>query len=108
MTITLAVPYTVLLTVKGRWDQSADELDGSWRRLHKASTDGFSAEVAAAVEAFREPWVDEIRTMALQAQGNSDEIVFHRGLVRLADAAQAERVRSLLPWAHHAAGIREW
>lgn len=107
MTATLDVPYAVLAGIKGKWDEAADGLDGSWRRLHKTSTEGFSAEVSAAVEAFREPWVDEIKAMALQAQGNSEELVLFRGLLVLIDAAQAERVRSLLPWVHHAAGIRE-
>lgn len=107
MSVTLAVPYAVLQQVKGAWDEAADELDGNWRRLHKASVVGFSPEVAAAVEAFRDPWVDEIKAAAEQAQGHSDEITLYRGLVILIDSAQAERVRSLLPWIHRAAEIRE-
>lgn len=105
MGVTLAVPAGVLLAIKGEWDESADELDGNWRRLHKASTEGFSPEVAAAVEAFREPWVDEIKAAAQQAQGYSDEIRVFRGRVLIADAAQAERIRSLLGWVHRDATI---
>lgn len=107
MSVTLAVSSAVLQQVKGRWDEAADELDGNWRRLHRTSTAGFSSEVAAAVEAFREPWVDEIKASAGQAQGYSDEITVYRGLIIFTDSAQAERVRSLLPWIHHAAEIRE-
>lgn len=104
--VTLAVPFTVLLEIKGKWDESGDELDGQWRRLHKTSTDGLATDVAAAVETFRETWVDELKAMAGQAQDHSEEIVFFRGVVQLADEAQAERVRSLLPWAYRAAEIR--
>lgn len=105
MAVTLSVSYRELQEIKGKWDEAADELDGSWRRLHKASTDGFSVEVAAAVEAFREPWVDEIKGASEQAQGHSEEIRLFRGHVLLADAAEAERIRSLLPWVHHDATI---
>lgn len=106
MAVTLAVPYQVLRTAKVAWDQSADELDGNWRRLSKVSTDGLSAKVAAAVTAFREPWVDEIKACAGQAQSNSDAFVFFRNIVVLGDEAQATRLRSLLPWAYRNAEIR--
>ena len=105
MAVTLAVPYDVLQEAKRKWDEAADELDGNWRRLSKASTDGFSTRVAAAVEAFREPWVDEIKGAGEQAQGYSEEIVFFRNWLVLADEAEAERIRSILPWAYHDAEI---
>lgn len=107
MAVTLAVPYAVVLGIKAKWDEAADGLDGNWRRLHKASTDGFSPEVAAAIEAFREPWVDEIKAAAQQAQGYSDEITVFQGRVLIADLEQAERLRSLMPWAHRDAAITE-
>ncbi|WP_435771883.1 hypothetical protein [Nocardioides sp. SYSU DS0651] len=106
--MTLAVPPGVLSAAKAEWDDAADELDGNWRRLHKASTDGFSPEVAAAVEAFREPWVDEIKAAAREAQGHSDDLALFHHQVLLADAEQAERIRALLPWVHRNAEIREW
>ncbi|KRB76958.1 hypothetical protein ASE01_09315 [Nocardioides sp. Root190] len=105
MAVTLDVPFEVLRTAKIKWDEAADELDGNWRRLHKSSIAGFSAEVTAAVEAFREPWVDEIKVAGERAQAHSDEIVLFGQRVWLADADQAERVRALLPWAHSDAGI---
>lgn len=105
MAVTLGVPADVLKMVKAQWDDSADELDGTWRRLHRASTDGFSPEVAAAVESFREPWVDEIKAVAGQAQDYSDEIIFFIASVFLIDVAQAERIRSTMPWAFHDAPI---
>lgn len=107
MAVTLAVPYAVVNEIKGEWDEAADKLDGNWRRLHKAETDGFSSEVAAAIEAFREPWVDEIKAAAQQAQGYSDEIGVFYLQVTVADVAQAERVRSLLPWSHRNAKITD-
>lgn len=105
MAVTLAVPPLVLLQAKGKWDESADELDGNWRRLAKASTDGLSAEVAAAVKAFREPWVDEIKACAQTAQANSDEIHIFGLVAVYVDEAQAEQVRTLLPWAYRNAEI---
>jgi hypothetical protein len=103
--VTLQVSAEVLRTAKAKWDQAADELDGSWRRLDKASTDGFSSEVAAAMEAFCEPWVDELKDCAVEAQDNSEAIVMFRDVLWATDAASAERIRSLLPWAHHDAPI---
>lgn len=107
MAVTLAVTTTVLLEAKARWDDGADELDGTWRRLHKTGTSGFSPEVAAAVVGFREPWVDELKAAGLQAQGHSDAIVLFHGSVVVADAAQAEGLRALLPWAQQDAAIVE-
>lgn len=107
MAVTLAVPPAVLQETKAKWDDGADELDGTWRRLHKTGTSGFSPEVAAAVLAFREPWVDELKAAGLQAQGYSDAIVLFLGTAVVADDQQAERLRSLLPWAYHAAAISE-
>ena len=107
MAVTLAVPMAVLEETKAQWDDSADELDGTWRRLHKTGTSGISSEVAAAVLAFREPWVDELKAAGLQAQGHSDAIVLFHGAAVLADTEQAERLRSLLPWSHQDAAIVE-
>ncbi|UUW89729.1 hypothetical protein ABFU82_13600 [Nocardioides sp. WV_118_6] len=101
----LDVPFTVLQTARAAWDAAGDELDGAWRRLAKASTSGLSAEVSGAVEGFREPWADELKVTAGQAQGYAEEFVFFRGLVIIADRAQAERLRALLPWAQHDAGV---
>lgn len=107
MAVTLAVPPAVLRETKATWDDGADELDGAWRRLHKTGTAGFSSEVAAAVLAFREPWVDELKAAGLQAQGYSDAIVLFLGSAVLADDEQAERLRSLLPWSQQDAAIVE-
>lgn len=107
MAVTLAVSREVLLDAKARWDDGADQLDGTWRRLHKTGTSGFSSEVAAAVTAFREPWVDELKAAGLQAQGHSDAIVLFQGSVVAADTAEAERLRALLPWAQRGAAIVE-
>lgn len=103
--MTLAVPYVVLRDMKRKWDESADELDGSWRRLSRTSTKGFSAEVEAAVEAFREPWVDEVKACAETAQAHGDDIVFFRNILVLTDEAHAERIRAALPWLHRNAEI---
>lgn len=105
MAVTLHVSYEVLIRTRTRWDHTADQLDGSWRRLSKTSTGGLSAEVSTAVDAFRDPWVDEIKASAERAQDNSDEIVLLRHELVVEDEAHAERIRSLLPWAQHAAEI---
>lgn len=107
MGVILSVPIGVLLTAQQQWDAGADKLDGAWRRLHTAETGGLSAEVVAAVDAFREPWVDEIKAAGRQAQGYAEEVrAFSLQLVHT-DAEQAEKVRALLPWVHHAAEIVE-
>lgn len=107
MSVFLDVPFAVLREAQEKWDAGADKLDGAWRRLHKAETAGLSSAVVAAIDAFRDPWVDEVKATGLQAQGYADEIrAFNLQLVHT-DAAQAEKVRSLLPWAEHAARIVE-
>lgn len=105
MAVTLHVPYQVLLGARIAWDHTADQLDGSWRRLTKASTRGLSAAVAAAVDTFRDPWIDEIKASAEKAQDHSDQIVLLRHELVVEDEAHAERIRSLLPWVQHAAEI---
>jgi hypothetical protein len=105
--VTLAVPYEVLRAAKNGWDLDADRLDGAWRRLHLASTDALSPEVAAAVEAFRETWVDEVKACADLAQQHSEAFVETDGDFRVTDVAEAERLRSLLSWTHRSAAIEE-
>jgi hypothetical protein len=107
MAVILDVPYAVLRAARERWDLAGDELDGAWRRLTAASTTDLSATVAAAVTGFAEPWADELKAAAALAAGYAEEFVFfHRRLV-VVDRAQAERLRSLLPWAERDAAVRE-
>lgn len=105
MTARLDVPFAVVQQARERWDAAGDELDGAWRRMAKTSTAELASEVVAAVEGFREPWADELKAAAEQATGYAAEIVFFRGLVIVADQEQAERLRSLLPWAQHDAAV---
>ncbi|WP_377321271.1 hypothetical protein ACFJIY_19205 [Pimelobacter simplex] len=105
MTARLDVPFAVVQQARQRWDAAGDELDGAWRRLATTSTAELDTDVVAAVEGFREPWADELKAAAEQASGYAAEIVYFRGLVVVADQEQAERLRSLLPWAQHDAAV---
>ncbi|MFC5728848.1 MULTISPECIES: hypothetical protein [Nocardioides] len=107
MGVTLDVPAHVLQHFKGEWDAAADKLDGAWRRLAKASTDGFAREVVSAVEQFQDAWVEEIKRIAGVAQGNSDAFVLAGDDFAITDRGEAERLRSLLSWGYHDAKIRE-
>lgn len=107
MTATIAVAPKVLLQAKADWDSSSDELDGEWRRLGSSSVVGFSSAVAAAVEAFREPWVAEIKAASRQADGYSSAIVVVGFVLQVADADAAAQVRSLLPYDYRNASIEE-
>lgn len=106
MGVTLDVPTHVLEHFKGEWDAAADKLDGGWRRLAKVSTEGLSREVVAAVEDFQDALVAEIKRIAGAAQDNSDAFVKTGDDFQITDRAGAERLRGLLPWAYHDAGIR--
>ncbi|MBM7516125.1 hypothetical protein [Nocardioides nitrophenolicus] len=106
MTITLEIPYAVLAATRGRWDAAADQLDGAWRRLARMSGDDLSAAVTAAVTAFAEPWVEEVRALARLAQEHADDADFFHRLLVLVDRVQADRLRALLPWAESAATER--
>lgn len=101
MGVTLAVTDDLLRRAKADWDASADELDGSWRRLSRASTDGFSPDVAAAVEAFRDPWVGELKARAAEAQDYSDAIVLFRNPLWATDAEIGGLLGAPGLWAGH-------
>lgn len=105
--VILRVPAGVLAAAQADWDAAADRLDGAWHRLGKASTAGFSTEVATAAQEFLDTWVDEVKARARDAQGHSDAIRdFARGTGEL-DRQVAERVRGLLPWSWRNAPVEE-
>jgi len=105
MAVTLAVPDGVLAAAKAAWDDAADGLDGAWRRLGKASTEGFSPAVAAAAEAFQDTWVTELKHRAEDAQEHSDAFVEVAGVFEFTDRASAEQARGLLAWTYRTAAI---
>lgn len=106
MSVTLEVDPTVLRAAKTMWDQASDELV-AWRRLANASTDGFSPKVAAAVDAFREPWITQIKTAAQDASETSDAIRLTLLYVQMSDRDAAKQVRSMLPYVYRNATIRD-
>lgn len=101
----LEVSPAVVEKAKRRWDVAADALDAAWRRLHKAETGQLSPAVVTAIGGFREPWVDEIKSAAEQAQRCSDEIPQVTNLVYCVDEEHARRLRDLLPWSERGAEI---
>lgn len=105
MAVTLDVPYAVLLRCRDEWDASSDDLRAGWRRLGRTATDGLSPEVVRAVDAFTDTWVDAIKLLAGTARAHSEDFVFVFTTLRLTDAAEAENVRSLLPWVWRVAEI---
>lgn len=108
MTAIIEVDSAVLVRARTSWDFASDELDGAWRRLGMASVTGFSAAVSAAIEGFRGPWIEEIKTLAQQADGYSSDIVTVGAMLVVADTAAAEQVRSLLPYACRNATVDAW
>jgi hypothetical protein len=105
MAVTIDVPYEVLEAAKGEWDSAADRLDGSFRRLLRASTGSLSPAVTAAVETSRQRWADELKSCGQQAQGYSDAFYDTGTDFLITDRAEAELIRSVLPWAYHDARI---
>lgn len=105
MGVTIDVPYDVLKAAKAEWDDAADELDGSFRRLLRTSTTGLSPRAAAAVDSFRGEWGRELRARGRQAQAYSDAFVDTGSDFLVTDLAQARLMRSVLPWTYHDAGI---
>lgn len=89
----------MLLRVPGdEWDQVADLLDGVWRRLHKASVASFEPDVAAALETFRETWVDAVKSAATAAQDHAETLQLAASHYEMVDIAAYENLRRLLPW----------
>ncbi|MDT9592293.1 hypothetical protein RDV89_04405 [Nocardioides zeae] len=94
----LQATWVTLQDARDEWDQVADGLDGAWHRLHGASLADLDPAVAAASEAFRETWVDEVKRTAQSAQAHSealDDAVRAYGAV---DDVTFEQLRTLLPW----------
>lgn len=107
MAVTVQVPVQVLRAAKVGWDDAADLLDGSWRRLETTSVNGLSTEVAAAAQRFQETWAEEIRRRALDARRHSEAFVEVAGEFSYSDLAAAEEARALLGWVHRDAPIGE-
>jgi hypothetical protein len=105
MAVTIDVPYSVLSAAKAEWDEAADELDGSFRRLVTASTSGLSPTATAAVDTFRQRWGDELKACGQKAQMFSDAFLDTGNDFLITDTAQARLMRSVLPWAFHDARI---
>lgn len=105
MGVTLDVPYAVLDRCRNEWEATGDALEGGWRRLERADVDGLSPAATAAVDAFRDTWVDTVRSLAGTARGHGDDIVLFRASLVLTDVERAEEVRALLPWVWRAAPI---
>ena len=72
-----------------------------------ATTAGLAPPVAAEVERFVHAWHAEVRRLATVAQESHDAFVYVRGTYEITDLRQAERIRSLLPWAERHDAIRK-
>ncbi len=98
MTVILQVPYSIVKTMSAGWDQTADELNGGWRRLALTEPRELSAEICAALSAFGDAWIDEFKAIGERAQGYADELRLHIKTMAMADEREADHFRSLLPW----------
>ena len=105
MGVTLDVPPGVLEQAGRAWDDAHDKLTGAGARLDGIVLSGLSTAVEAAVTTFLEVWLGEAAVLSRQASSHSAAFADLDGDLGLSDAAEAERLRSLLPYAFHDAPI---
>lgn len=98
MTGGMEVDFATLMSVSSTWDEAADRLDGSWRRLHGTSASPMDPGVVAAFEIFRENWVDEIKSVATASQTHADNLADAAASYSTVDEAAYERLRAVLPF----------
>jgi len=102
----IEVSYDEVDRAKQAWSTQAETLTGATLRIAKVNGGGLSARVAAEVRRFGRRWHTEIDSLATLAQDNADAFVFVKGTYEVSDLQQAERIRSLLPWADRHDPIR--
>lgn len=105
--VRIEVPPGVLKAARQEWETAADDLDGEWRGLHKLATGNLSPEVAAALETFRENWVDQLKSAHGKAERYSEALSSTETDLTATDRDQAELVRDLLPWVYRAAKLED-
>lgn len=107
MAVTLDVPPGVLDQAEQDWDAAQDTLSGAGGRLAVLQLTQLSAAVVAAVTSFVDVWAGEIAVLALQASDHARAFGDLGVDLEIVDTAEAERLRSLLPWSYRSAVIRE-
>ena len=105
MAVHIEVPAGVLRRARREWQEAADDLDDGWRRLHRVSSGRLPREVAVALEAFREYWVDQLKAAHARAEAYRDALALAERDLTTADREQAELVRDRLPWVYRTARI---
>ncbi|GAB2968880.1 hypothetical protein [Nocardioides montaniterrae] len=106
MAVTIDVDYKVLEQAKAGWDSINDTLEAAQLRFGKVTGHGLSAAVAAEVLAFKKYWYAEVSRLAQDAWSNADAFQCTMVGFTISDEQQAEKIRSLLPWADRGARIR--
>lgn len=105
MGVTLDVPPGVLARAGKAWDDAHDKLTGAGTRLGEIELANLSTTVESAVTTFLEVWSGETAVLSRQASSHSAAFTGLDADLGLTDAAEAQRVRSLLPFAFHDAPI---
>lgn len=107
MAVTLDVPPGVLEAAGRAWDDAHDKLVGAVARLDGIVLTELSTRVTTPVRAFLEVWSAEATLLSRQSASSAAAFADLDADLEISDAAGAVRLRSLLPWVHHAAAIRE-
>lgn len=101
----LEADWAAIMAAARVWDGAADALDGAWRRLHRTSGSPMAPDVAAAVETFREAWVDDLKDVATTAQAHAESLEDAAATYASVDDAAYQRLRSLMPWSYRDSAI---
>lgn len=107
MAVTLDVPPGVLEAAGRAWDDAHDKLAGAVARLDSTVLGELSSGVTTAARAFLEVWSGEVAVLSRQSESSAEAFADLDADLEINDAAGALRLRSLLPWVHHAAAVRE-
>lgn len=98
MAVRIVVDYAVLDRAKAAWRTQAERLDAATRRIAHVTGGSLAPAVAAEVRRLADTWHSELGRLASIAQDDADAFVDVKAGYLVTDRAQAERIRSLLPW----------
>ncbi len=107
MGVTIDVPPGVLERAGREWTDADDRLTGAWTRLRDLEAPALAPDVVTALSGFLTTWTAEVEVLAGQAVAAARAFADLSADLEATDAAEAERLRSLLAWSYRAAPIEE-
>ena len=102
----IEVDDAVIARAQRGWDSAADRMCAAVTGLDALREGGLAPGVVQALDWFAGTWRAQLVRLGTTAQHNADAFGYTWCDFRFSDLAQAERVRSLLPWSERDDRVR--